>query len=84
VEVRLACLRLHRHQLLLHPEAFQVGADFEAIAGRARALCANPPVPPPLTTPTAAAPTHSSLRLPAVLKPLVQQLQQVQRLLRVG
>ncbi|MFN9570871.1 MAG: WD40 repeat domain-containing protein, partial [Cyanobacteriota bacterium] len=84
VEVRFACQRLRRHQLLLHPEAFQVGAGFEAIAGRARALCANPPVPPPLTTPTAAAPTQSSLRLPAVLKPLVQQLQQVQRLLRVG
>ena len=84
MEVRLACQRLHRHQLLLHPEAFQVGADFEAIAGRARALCANPPVPPPLTTPTSKAPSQSSLRLPAALNPLVQKLHQVKRLLRVG
>ncbi|MFO0032924.1 MAG: WD40 repeat domain-containing protein, partial [Cyanobacteriota bacterium] len=83
-ELRLACQRLHRHHLLLNPEKFGVGRNFEAIARRARSMCANPPVPPPLTTPTAAAPTHSSLRLPAVLKPLVQQLQQVQRLLRVG
>jgi hypothetical protein len=84
MEVSLACQRLHRHQLLLHPEAFQVGADFEAIAGRARALCANPPVPPPLTTPASTAPSQSSLRLPAALNPLVQKLQQVKRLLRVG
>jgi len=83
MEVRLACQRLHRHQLLLNPEAFQVGADFEAIAGRARALCANPPVPPPLTTP-AITPTQSKLRLPAVLQHLVQKLHQVQRHLQVG
>ena len=84
MEVSLACQRLHRHQLLLHPEAFQVGADFEAIARRARAVCANPPATPPLTTPASTAPSQSSLRLPAVLMPLVQKLHQVQRLLRVG
>ena len=83
-ELQLACQRLHRHHLLLNPEKFGVGENFEAIARRARALCANPPVPPPLTTPASTAPTHSSRRLPAVFKPLVQKLHQVQRLLRVG
>jgi WD40 repeat protein len=45
--LRLACQRLHRHQLLLHPERFAVGKDFEAIARRARDVCANPPPPLP-------------------------------------
>lgn len=49
--LRLACKRLQRHQLLLRPEAFLVGPEFEAIARRARAVCANPPAPPPLTWP---------------------------------
>jgi hypothetical protein len=83
-EVRLACQRLRRHQLLWHPERFSVGPDFEAIARRARAVCANPPAPPPLTTPASTTPSQSRLGLPAVLKPLVQKLHQVQRLLRVG
>jgi len=49
--LRLACWRLRRHQLLLHPETFGVGPEFEAIARRARAACAQPPTPPPLTWP---------------------------------
>jgi hypothetical protein len=43
-----ASMPLRRHQLLQHPEAFGVGPEFEAIA---RAACAQPPTPPPLTWP---------------------------------
>jgi AAA-like domain/WD domain, G-beta repeat len=71
-EIRLACQRLRRHQLLLHPEAFNVGKDFEAIARRARGVCANPPVPPPLTTPGAVSTDEASLRLLGFLQPLAQ------------
>ncbi|MFN9548633.1 MAG: WD40 repeat domain-containing protein, partial [Cyanobacteriota bacterium] len=49
--LRLACHRLRRHQLLQRPEPFGVGPEFETIARRARAVCANPPTPPPLTWP---------------------------------
>jgi hypothetical protein len=52
--LRLACHRLRRHQLLQRPETFGVGPEFEAIARRARAVCANPPSPPPLTWPAEA------------------------------
>jgi hypothetical protein len=51
--LNLACHRLRRHHLLLAPATFGVGPEFEAIASRARAVCANPPVPPPLTAPIA-------------------------------
>ncbi|MFM9101696.1 MAG: WD40 repeat domain-containing protein, partial [Cyanobium sp.] len=49
--LRLACQRLRRHQLLQRPETFGVRPEFEAIARRARDVCANPPTPPPLTWP---------------------------------
>jgi len=42
-DVVLACQLLHRHRLLLHPEAFMVGPEFKGIARRARVVCANPP-----------------------------------------
>ncbi len=85
---RRACQRLRRHQLLLHPETFQVDNDFIAIARRVRAICTNPPVLPPLTAPANPTPAskdfnQSSLRLPAVLKFLVQTIQDVKRLLPV-
>jgi len=83
--IHQACHRLGRHQLL-HPKPFSVspGPEFEALAARAQKVCANSPVPPPLTTPASTAPSQSSLRLPAALNPLVQKLHQVKRLLRVG
>ena len=71
-EIRLACNHLRHHQLLLHPETFNVGKDFEAIARRARAVCANTPVPPPLTGPAAASRDQASLRLPGFLQPIAQ------------
>jgi hypothetical protein len=76
--LRLACRRLRRHQLLLHPETFGVGPEFEAIARRARAACAQPPTPPPLTWPAEAgaqrAATPNSL-----LRPLARAWQQLRQ-----
>jgi hypothetical protein len=76
--LRLACRRLRRHQLLLHPETFGVGPEFEAIARRARAACAHPPTPPPLTWPAEAgaqrAATPNSL-----LRPLARAWQQLRQ-----
>jgi WD40 repeat protein len=37
--INLACQRLSRHPLLLYPETFNVGSEFEDIARRARAIC---------------------------------------------
>jgi dipeptidyl aminopeptidase/acylaminoacyl peptidase len=76
--LRLSCRRLRRHQLLLHPETFGVGPEFEAIARRARAACAHPPTPPPLTWPAEAgaqrAATPNSL-----LRPLARAWQQLRQ-----
>jgi predicted NACHT family NTPase len=76
--LRLACRRLRRHRLLLHPETFGVGPEFEAIARRARAACAKPPTPPPLTWPAEAgaqrAATPNSL-----LRPLARAWQQLRQ-----
>ena len=47
--VTLVCQRLGRHQLLRNPKAFSVGPEFEAIAARARKVCAISALPPPLT-----------------------------------
>ena len=82
--IHQACHRLGRHQLL-HPKEFSVspGPEFEALAARARKVCANTPAPPPLTSP-ASTPTQISLQLPAGLKPLVEKLHHVQRPLRIG
>lgn len=41
--VRLACQRLRRHHLLLHPEAFRLDREFEAIARQAQQICRNVP-----------------------------------------
>jgi hypothetical protein len=49
-EWRLACQRLRRHHLLLNPGSSGLGQEFEAIARRAHQACANPPLPPPLTS----------------------------------
>ena len=37
--INLACQRLSRHPLLLYPETFNVGSEFEDIARRARDIC---------------------------------------------
>ena len=47
--VTLACQRLGRHQLLRNPKGLGAGPEFEAIAARARKVCANSAPPPPLT-----------------------------------
>ena len=39
--ITLACQRLGRHQLLRNPKALSVGPEFEAIAARARKVCAK-------------------------------------------
>jgi hypothetical protein len=58
LSINLACQRLSRHPLLLHPEAFNVGSEFEDIARRARDIC-NPHRAAPTqrgpSSPTAAA-----------------------------
>ena len=53
--VTLACQRLGRHQLLRNHKASGVGPEFEAIAARARKVCANqaPPSPPTHVLPPA-------------------------------
>jgi WD40 repeat protein len=62
VAVHQACQRLRRHHLLLHPETFQLSKDFEAIAKRARSVCANPPPSPPLTMAAGSTPaTHIAI-----------------------
>ncbi|MFM7269742.1 MAG: AAA-like domain-containing protein [Cyanobium sp.] len=70
--VLLACRQLNRHQFFRHPERFGSGDDFEAIAHRARAVCANPPVPPRLTSPLAHRSDQASLRLPRLLQRMAQ------------
>ena len=69
--LRLACHRLRRHHLLQRPETFGVGPEFEAIARRARAVCANPPTPPPLTWPAEASAERASTPR-ALLQPLAR------------
>jgi WD40 repeat protein len=83
----IACQHLGRHQLLLRSEKYNVSSEFEAIAHRARAICANPPVPPPLTglaapTSVSKASSQTSLRLPVDLQFITQAVHQVKRLLR--
>jgi hypothetical protein len=84
-EVRLACQRLRRHQLLWHPERFGVGPEFEAIARRAQAVCANPPLQPPLTAPVASPPPNSpQARTPGPWPQLSRPLHWLRQSLRLG
>lgn len=76
--LRLACRRLRRHQLLLHPETFGVGPEFEAIARRARSVCAHPPTPPPLTWPAEAGAQRAATPH-ALLRPLARAWQQLRQ-----
>jgi hypothetical protein len=74
--LRLACHRLRRHRLLQRPETFDMGPEFEAIARRARAVCANPPTPPPLTWPAEASAEPASTPR-SLLQPLARALQRL-------
>jgi hypothetical protein len=76
--LRLACRRLRRHQLLQHPETFGVGPEFEAIARRARAACAQPPSPPPLTWPAEAGAERAATPH-AMLRPLARAWQKLRQ-----
>lgn len=69
--VHTACQRLRRHQLLQRPETFGVGPEFEAIARRARAVCTNPPTPPPLTWPAEVSAERASTPR-TILQPLAR------------
>jgi hypothetical protein len=49
VAIHQSCQRLHRHQLLLHPENFGESTEFKDIVKLAQQVCRNRPLPPPLT-----------------------------------
>jgi hypothetical protein len=49
VAIHQSCQRLHRHQLLLHPENFGESTEFKTISKLAQQVCRNSPLPPPLT-----------------------------------
>ena len=53
-----ACQRLHRHQLLLHPEIFELSKDFASIAREARQLCHDGPQHSAATSAHLARPLH--------------------------
>jgi len=79
--LRLACQRLRGHHLLMNPEAFGVGQDFAAITHRARQVCANPPVPPPLTM-AGLPPQQYASPLALRRSPWLQLARPIHRLLR--
>ena len=37
----IACERIGRHRMLLEPQAFSADAEFQAVAARARQVCAQ-------------------------------------------
>jgi hypothetical protein len=53
------------------------------IAQRARAVCTNPPAPPPLTAPDFEPTRQASLRLPRLLQTLAQLAASIRQHLRV-